>query len=63
MVNVSGVAESSSAPLIALVFPACRCCDNWLYLAFIHRPDVHRWLGENGLHLLSPAWEKPIDYN
>ena len=30
---------------------ACGCCDNWLYLGFIHRPDVHRWLGENGLHL------------
>jgi hypothetical protein len=30
MVSVSGVAESSSAPLIALVFPPCR---SFAYLA------------------------------
>jgi hypothetical protein len=30
---------------------ACGCCDNWLYLGFIRRPDVQRWLDENGIHL------------
>jgi hypothetical protein len=25
--------------------------DNWLYLDFIHQPDVRRWLDEQGLHL------------
>ncbi len=29
----------------------CGMCDNWLYLGLIHRPDVGRWLAENGVHL------------
>ncbi len=30
---------------------ACGSCDNWLFLDFIRRPDVRRWLDENGIHL------------
>jgi hypothetical protein len=30
---------------------ACGCCDNWLFLDFIRRADVRRWLDENGLNL------------
>jgi hypothetical protein len=30
---------------------ACGLCDNRLYLAFIRRPEVQRWLDENGIHL------------
>jgi hypothetical protein len=30
---------------------ACGMCDNWLYLGFIHRPDVRHWLDEQGLNL------------
>jgi hypothetical protein len=30
---------------------ACGMCDNWLYLGFIHRADVGRWLDEQGLNL------------
>ena len=30
---------------------ACGLCDNWLFLAFIHRADVRRWLDEHCLHL------------
>ena len=30
---------------------ACGLCDNWLYLRFIHRPEVRRWLAEQGLNL------------
>jgi hypothetical protein len=33
------------------VSSACGLCDNWLYLDFIHRPDVSCWLEENGIHL------------
>ena len=30
---------------------ACGMSDNWLYLGFIHRADVGRWLEEQGLNL------------
>ena len=30
---------------------ACGMCDNWLYLDFIHRADVRRWLDEHSLNL------------
>ena len=30
---------------------ACGLCDNWLYLGFVHRADVGRWLHEQGLNL------------
>jgi hypothetical protein len=30
---------------------ACGMCDNWLYLDFIHRADVRRWLDGHGLNL------------
>lgn len=30
---------------------ACGACDNWLYLDFIRRAEVRRWLAENGIHL------------
>jgi hypothetical protein len=30
---------------------ACGLCDNWMYLNFIHRPALARWLDENGVHL------------
>lgn len=30
---------------------ACGCCDNWLYLDFIRKPDVRRWLDEHGINL------------
>src|SRR4051812_20544953 len=30
---------------------ACGLCDNWLYLDFVHQPDVRTWLDENGLCL------------
>jgi hypothetical protein len=30
---------------------ACGLCNNGLYLAFIHQPDVRRWLDEHGIHL------------
>ena len=30
---------------------ACGMCDNWLYLGFIHRAEVGRWLDEHGLNL------------
>ena len=33
------------------VSDACGMSDNWLYLDFIHRPEVHRWLDEQGLNL------------
>ena len=42
---------------------ACGLCDNGLFLRFIHRADVHRWLDEHGLHLGSsdePARDRLI---
>jgi hypothetical protein len=30
---------------------ACGACDNWLYLDFMRRPEVRRWLDENGINL------------
>ena len=30
---------------------ACGMCDNWLYLDFIHQPQVREWLDANGLNL------------
>src|SRR5262245_16603793 len=30
---------------------ACGMSDNWLYLGFVHRPEVHRWLEGNALRL------------
>jgi hypothetical protein len=30
---------------------ACGTSNNWLYLRFIRRPDVRRWLDGQGLHL------------
>jgi hypothetical protein len=30
---------------------ACGMSDNWLFLGFIHRPEVRRWLDEHGLNL------------
>jgi hypothetical protein len=30
---------------------ACGMSDNWLYLDFIHQPDVNRWLDENAFRL------------
>jgi hypothetical protein len=30
---------------------ACGMSDNWLYLGFIRRPEVRRWLEEQGLNL------------
>jgi hypothetical protein len=30
---------------------ACGLCDNWLFLDFVRRPDVRRWLYANGIHL------------
>ena len=30
---------------------ACGMTDNWLFLEFLRRPDVARWLADNGLHL------------
>jgi hypothetical protein len=30
---------------------ACGMCDNWLYLGFVHRADVGRWLDGNGIIL------------
>jgi hypothetical protein len=30
---------------------ACGMSDNWLYLRFVHRPEVRRWLDEQGLNL------------
>jgi hypothetical protein len=30
---------------------ACYCSDNWLFLGFIRRADVRRWLDENGPNL------------
>jgi hypothetical protein len=30
---------------------ACGMSDNWLYLGFIRRPEVRRWLDEQGLNL------------
>jgi hypothetical protein len=30
---------------------ACGMADNWLYLDFIRRPEVRRWLHEQRLHL------------
>ncbi len=30
---------------------ACGMSDNWLYLRFIHQPEVRRWLDEQGLNL------------
>jgi hypothetical protein len=30
---------------------ACGMSDNWLYLGFIRRPEVRRWLDELGLNL------------
>jgi hypothetical protein len=40
---------------------ACGLCDNWLYLGFIHRADVGRWLDENQINLgnsdeAAPHW-------
>jgi hypothetical protein len=33
------------------VSSACGLSNNWLYLDFVHRPDVSRWLEENSVHL------------
>jgi hypothetical protein len=33
------------------VSSACGLCDNWLYLDFIHRPQVQAWLDANGVNL------------
>ena len=33
------------------VSDACGMSDNWLYLGFIHRPEVHRWLDEQCVNL------------
>jgi hypothetical protein len=30
---------------------ACGCCDNWLYLDLVRRPDVRAWLDQNDIHL------------
>jgi hypothetical protein len=30
---------------------ACGMADNWLYLGFIHRADVGRWVDENRINL------------
>jgi hypothetical protein len=30
---------------------ACGMSDNWLFLGFIRRPEVRRWLGEQGLSM------------
>ena len=30
---------------------ACGMSDNWMYLSFIRRPEVRRWLDEEGLNL------------
>jgi hypothetical protein len=30
---------------------ACGMSDNWLHLGFIRRPEVRRWLDEQGLNL------------
>jgi hypothetical protein len=30
---------------------ACGMCDNWLYLDFIHQPQVREWLDANSLNL------------
>jgi hypothetical protein len=30
---------------------ACGCCDNWLFLDFIRKPEVRQWLDENGINL------------
>jgi hypothetical protein len=27
------------------------CCDNWLYLRFIHQPQVREWLDRQGINL------------
>jgi hypothetical protein len=33
------------------VSSACGLSNNWLYLDFIHRPDVQAWLDANGVNL------------
>ena len=33
------------------VHSACGTCDGWKYLDLVRRPDVRRWLDENGIHL------------
>jgi hypothetical protein len=30
---------------------ACGLSDNWLFLDFVRRPEVSRWLDEHGVHL------------
>jgi hypothetical protein len=30
---------------------ACGLCDNWLYLDFVRRPEVRRWLDDNDINL------------
>jgi hypothetical protein len=30
---------------------ACGCCDNWLFLHFIHQPQVRGWLDRQGINL------------
>jgi hypothetical protein len=30
---------------------ACGLCDNWLYLDLVRRPEVRRWLDDNGVNL------------
>jgi hypothetical protein len=33
------------------VSSACGLSNNWLYLDFVHRPEVWGWLDANGIHL------------
>jgi hypothetical protein len=37
------------------VSSACGMSNNWLYLDFIHRPQVQAWLDANGINLASAA--------
>lgn len=30
---------------------ACGCCNNWLFLDFVRRPDVRQWLDSNDINL------------
>ena len=39
---------------------ACGMSDNWLYLRFIHQPDVFRWLDGQGLNLGNS--DEPADH-
>ena len=39
---------------------ACGMSDHWLYLGFIRRPEVRRWLDEQGLNLGNS--DEPTDH-